>query len=100
MALFLGFFFGFLFFNISKAFDSIYYKVLIKKMNDQFGIIGIELKGFESYLTYREHVCLVNGYTSSPEKILCGVLQDSILGPLLFLLYINDMPDYLKTTVP
>ena len=53
-------------------------------MNDQFGILGVELKWFESYLTGKEQVCLVNGHlghTSSPRKITC-VPQGSILGPL------------------
>ena len=64
---------GVVFFDIRKAFDSINHKVLMKKMNDQFGILAIALKWFESLLTDREQVCLVNGYTSSLRKILCGV---------------------------
>ena len=60
-------------------------------MNEQFGIDGTELKWFESYLTKRQQVCFINGHTSSPRQITCGVPQGSVLGSLVFLLYINDI---------
>ena len=91
---------GVVFLDIRKAFDSINHKILLRKLKNQFRIHDIELKWFESYLTNREQVCLVNGHTSLPKKIRCGVPQGSILGPLLFLLYVNDMPDHLKKTTP
>ena len=91
---------GVVFLDIRKAFDSIDHSILLKKMNEQFGIYGAELKWFESYLTKRQQVCFINGHTSSPRQITCGVPQGSILGPLLFLLYINDMPNCLKSTTP
>ena len=91
---------GIVFLDIRKAFDSINHKILLRKLKNQFGIHDIELKWFESYLTNREQVCLENGHTSLPKKIRCGVPQGSILGPLLFLLYVNDMPDHSKKTTP
>ena len=91
---------GVVFLDIRKAFDSIDHSILLKKMNEQFEIHGAELKWFESYLTKRKQVCFVSGRISSPRQITCGVPQGSILGPLLFLLYINDMPQCLKSTTP
>ena len=91
---------GVVFIDIKKAFDSIDHRILLNKMNEQFGIFGVELKWFESYLTNREQQYNVNGELSSNKIITCGVPQGSILGPLLFLLYINDLPDCLKSTNP
>jgi sarcosine oxidase/L-pipecolate oxidase len=91
---------GVVFLDIRKAFDSINLNILLHKLKDQFGITNIELGWFESYITNREQVCIVNGTTSSSKRIVCGVLQGSILGPLLFLLYINDLPEYLHKTKP
>ena len=50
----------------------------------------------ESYLSNREQQCKFNGQISSPKDISCGIPQGSILGPLLFLLYINGMPKFIK----
>ena len=90
---------GVVFLDMRKAFDSINH-ILLEKMNTQFGIKNLELEWFKSYLNNREQVCVVNGKTSSAKKIMCGVSQGSILGPLLFLLYINDLPECLDKTSP
>ena len=88
------------FLDIRKAFDSINHDILLQKMNDKFGFSYNELKWFKSYLNNREQQCFVNGQMSSPRRIMCGVPQGSILSPLLFLLYINDLPECLNNTVP
>ena len=88
------------FLDIPKVFDSINHEILLRKMHGQFGILGVKLKWFKSYLTNREQQCTINGVTSSPKKIVCGIPQGSILGPLLFLLHINDMPESLNFCIP
>ena len=86
--------------DIRKAFDSIDHKIQLRKMQDQFGVQDFELKWFQSYLTKQSQVCVVEGHTSLAKDIVCGVPQGSILGPLMFLLYINDLPECLKNTTP
>ena len=88
------------FLDIKKAFDCINHHILLNKMNEQFGISGMELKWFQSYLTNREQQCSINGELSSNKVISYGVPQGSILGPLLFLLCINKLPDCFKSTIP
>ena len=91
---------GVVFLDIKKAFDSINHHILLNKMNEQFGIFGMQLKWFQSYLTNREQQSSINGELSSNKVISYGVPQGSILGPLLCLLYINDLPNCLKSTIP
>ena len=88
------------FLDVKKAFDSIIHKILLDKMRTLFGISGIQLKRFESYLSNRQQQCKIDDQLSSPKRIKCGVPQGSILGPLFFLLYINDMPDCLQNSDP
>ena len=84
--------------DIRKAFDSIDHKILFRKMQQHFGIQSLELQWFQSYLSKRSQVCVINGRTSSTKEIVCSVPHGSILGPLLFLLYINDLPQCLQNT--
>ena len=79
------------FLDIRKAFDTIDHQILIKKLS-QYGIQDDELNFFESYLENRKRCCSVNGKLSDRQKIEYGVPQGSILGPLLFIIYVNDLP--------
>ncbi len=78
------------FLDLSKAFDTLPHKTLLKKL-EHYGIRGTCNSWFESYLSNREQFLLLNSNKSSSEKMSCGVPQGSILGPILFILFINDM---------
>ena len=78
------------FLDFSKAFDTVDHNILLEKL-DFYGIKGVTYKWFEDYLSERKQYVTYNGITSDMEVIKCGVPQGSILGPLLFLLYINDL---------
>ena len=64
----------------------------------KFGCIGNTLNWFKSHLTNTEQMCKVNQTTSKCQTISCRVLQGSNFGPILFLLYVNDLPNCLKST--
>ena len=84
-----------MFLDISKAFDKVWHDGLLYKLKRN-GINGDLLKLIESFLSDRYQRVVLNGQTSKWNKITAGVPQGSILGPLFFLIYINDLPSELS----
>ena len=79
-----------IFLNLSKAFDTVNHDILFDKLS-HYGIRGVVLDWLKSYLRNRYQFVQYNKSTSSFKTITCGVPQGSILGPLVFLLYVNDL---------
>ena len=78
------------FVDLKKAFDTVDHDIFIEKL-DHYGVRGVAKDWFISYLKGRRQFVVIENETSSTQEILTGVPQGSVLGPLLFLIYINDL---------
>ena len=84
-----------IFIDLQKAFDTVDHKILLHKLG-YYGIRGSANEWFRSYLTDRKQYVSINGVESKTTTMKYGVPQGSVLGPLLFLVYINDLHKSIK----
>ena len=86
-------------FDVQKAFDTVNHEILCDKIY-YYGFRGISQLLIKSFLTNRRQYVSINGFNSQGKSVICGIPQGSTLGPLLFLLYINDLHFSLNQSVP
>ena len=87
------------FLDLKKACDTVDHGILLSKLT-KYGVVGASLLWFNSYLTSRKQYCVINGHKSSLKTVYFGIPQGSFLGPLLFILYVNDFEQCLKKKHP
>ena len=82
--------------DFQKAFDKVPHKRLLEKIKS-YGIVGTTLNWIEDFLKNRTQKVMVNGAGSEWENVTSGIPQGSVLGPILFVIYINDLPDTVES---
>ena len=87
------------FLYLKKAFDTVDHAILLSKLK-AYDVQNTSYTWLKSYLHSRQQKCFVNGALSDSQHLTCGIPQGTILGPLLFILYINDLPKCLSNSQP
>ena len=86
--------------DLSSAFDTVDHCILLNRMFVKFGISGLALDWFASYLSGRSQRIFIQGETSDKFDLMCGVPQGSCLGPLLFIMYSSGLFDVIQHHLP
>ena len=86
------------FIDLQKAFDTVNHEILLEKLK-HYGIRSKQNDWFRSFLTNRKQYVSMEGFFSQTKIVKCGVPQGSTLGPLLFLIYINDLANALEKSI-
>ena len=82
--------------DLSAAFDTIEHSILISRLETRFGVTGLALQWITSYLSDRTQQVVINGAISESAALLQGVPQGSVLGPILFTIYVSPLADIAK----